>query len=209
MSRSRTADRHRSIWVAATILALAACHKDATAPNSTTGKGATPGTPTPGPPAPTPPPPGSAVAPYEAHFLEFMIDHHLGGVALATRCSERAVHEELRALCHHSLADQQRQIALFRSWLRQWYGVDYAGTMHPSAEANVQRLSAVSGTAFENDFLTTFSAHHVVTIVGSRQAVGAVPHDELRHEAQLMVTNQTHQVMAMQAWDCHWYGDCS
>lgn len=152
--------------------------------------------------------PQPSVAKYEVYYMELTIDHHLAGLVEAQMCVEKAIHEELRMLCQMSIQSQQRQIDLYRTWLREWYGITYAGEIDQSAQQDIRRLSALTGAAFEDEFLTEFSKHHLRIIKESEKAVQRVYHDELRREAQMTVTNQSRQVVQMQTWDCQWYGDC-
>ena len=152
--------------------------------------------------------PQPSVARYEVYYMELTIDHHLAGLVEAQMCIEKAVHEELRALCRMSLMNQQRQIALYRQWLQEWYGITYTGEITQSAQQDIRRLSALSGAEFEDAFLTEFSKHHLRIIKESEKGVERVYHDELRQEAMMTVTGQSRQVVQMQTWDCQWYDDC-
>lgn len=152
--------------------------------------------------------PQPSTAKFEIDYMQLTIDHHLAGIVMAQLCVERAVHEELRTLCEESIQSQQRQIELFRTWLRDWYGIEYEGEIPTSAEQDIRRLSELYGAEFEDEFLTDFSKHHLRIIKESEKAVRKVYHDELRQEAQMTITNQSRQVRQMQTWDCLWYGDC-
>ena len=180
--------------------ALAACSETATAPASSR---LTPEAPSFSMPAPQP-----SVAHYEVYYMEFAIDHHLAGIVEAQLCVERAIHEELRQLCRESIASQQRQIELYRTWLRQWYGINYTGEIDQSAKQDIRRLSQLYGAEFEDEFLTEFSKHHLRIIKESEKAVRTVYHEELRREAQMTITMQSQGVIKMQTWDCQWYSDC-
>jgi len=189
-----------SLVSAALALSLAACTDSPTAP---VVPQRSPNQPSLGMAAPQP-----SVARYEVYYMELTIDHHLAGIAEATLCVERAIHPELEAMCEQSVASQQQQIGQLRSWLREWYGTEYAGEIEPSARQDIRRLSELSGAAFEDEFLTDFSKHHLRIIKESEKAVRKVYHDELRALAQTIITAQSRSVIQMQTWDCEWYGDC-
>ena len=59
---------------------------------------------------------------FEIAFLEMMIRHHAGAVRAASRCEDRAFHEELIELCHSIVESQTDEIELMETWLREWYG---------------------------------------------------------------------------------------
>jgi uncharacterized protein (DUF305 family) len=140
--------------------------------------------------------------------MELTIDHHLAGLAVAELCVERAIHSELTALCEQSIVSQQQQIEQLRAWLREWYGIDYTGEVEQSAQQDIRRLAELSGPAFEDEFLTDFSKHHLRIIDKSEKAARTVHHEQLRQLAENIVGAQSQQVAMMQTWDCQWYGDC-
>ena len=201
-----TSSRARSITLTLAAVALAACSEPTTAPE---GIALTANDPAFATAAPQP-----AVARLEIDYMMETIDHHLAGIVMATMCVERTpdplLHEdaELVALCEASIASQQRQIALYRDWLAEWYGIDYEGEIRQPAERDIERLSELYGEEFEDEFLTEFSMHHLQIIKQSEKVVRRAYHDPLRQEALMTIVNQSRQVIQMQTWDCEWFGDC-
>ena len=61
-------------------------------------------------------------ADFEITFMEMMIKHHEKAIKESRHCLDKAWHEELLQLCHDIIAAQSAEIALFESWLCQWYG---------------------------------------------------------------------------------------
>ena len=158
--------------------------------------------------------PQPSVAKLEIDYMMETIDHHLAGIVMATLCVERTpnplLHEDaqLVQLCEESIASQQRQIELYRTWLREWYGIEYTGEIPQSAEQDIERLSELFGEEFENEFLTEFSKHHLQIIKASEKVVRRAYHEELRREALMTIVMQSRGVIRMQTWDCAWFGDC-
>lgn len=62
-------------------------------------------------------------AEFEIEFMEMMSRHHAKAVNTASRCVDRAYHEELQALCSDIVATQTAEIQLMRSWLCDWYDI--------------------------------------------------------------------------------------
>ena len=62
-------------------------------------------------------------AEFEIEFMEMMIKHHLAAIREASKCEDRAYHEELRELCENIITTQAAEIEQMRTWLCQWYGV--------------------------------------------------------------------------------------
>lgn len=191
----------------ATVVALAigGCSDSATAPRTPN----VPASPSFNRPAPQP-----SIAKLEIDYMMETIDHHLSGIEMDELCVERApnplLHEdaELVAMCREAIASQQRQIALYRQWLRTWYGIDYEGEIPQSAEQDIERLSELFGEEFEDEYLTEISMHHLMIVKQSEMVVRRAYHGELREEALMTIVNQSRDVIQMQTWDCEWFGDC-
>lgn len=57
-------------------------------------------------------------------LLREMNMHHAMAVMMAQPVAANAQHQELKNLAQAIIADQTREIAQMRTWLRDWYGVD-------------------------------------------------------------------------------------
>jgi uncharacterized protein (DUF305 family) len=62
-------------------------------------------------------------AEFEIEFMEMMSKHHARAIKMATRCLDRADHEELLALCDNIVATQSAEIQQMSTWLCDWYGI--------------------------------------------------------------------------------------
>lgn len=190
------------VALAATAFTVGACADAATAPAAIDGPSLSQAAPQP------------SVAKLEIDYMMETIDHHLAGIEMAELCLERVpepmLHEDaaLLELCRRSIASQQHQIELYRTWLREWYGIEYEGEIPQSAEQDIERLSELYGEEFENEFLTEFSKHHLRIIKASEQVVRRAFHEPLRAEALETIVMQSQGVIRMQTWDCEWFGDC-
>jgi uncharacterized protein (DUF305 family) len=60
---------------------------------------------------------------FDRAWLQQMIMHHAMAVMMAQPVAAGAPHDELRDLANAITADQTREIAQMRAWLRDWYGV--------------------------------------------------------------------------------------
>lgn len=61
---------------------------------------------------------------FDREFLLKLMLHHSMAVMMARPVAESAPHAELRELASTMIADQTREIAQIRGWLRDWYGMD-------------------------------------------------------------------------------------
>lgn len=61
--------------------------------------------------------------------MQDMIDHHNMAVMMAGLCEDRAIHEELLALCDQIATSQSAEIEDMQAWLHDWYGINYEPEM--------------------------------------------------------------------------------
>jgi uncharacterized protein (DUF305 family) len=56
------------------------------------------------------------------HFIEMMIPHHEGAIAMADLALSKAKRPEIKQLAEAIKKDQTREIQQMRTWYKQWYG---------------------------------------------------------------------------------------
>ena len=60
--------------------------------------------------------------PFEQRFIEAMIPHHEGAVAMAKDAQQNAEHQEIKALSEAIITAQEAEIAQMQQWLNEWFG---------------------------------------------------------------------------------------
>lgn len=136
----------------------------------------------------------SAGRQFEVAFLSEMIEHHRGGIQMSEMTLKRAKRPEVRQAAQKVIADQKKESAQMRSWLRSWY------RQGPRAElqALVKKDSAPMMSAFRKEcqtdcdraFLTHMTHHHQMGAHMAQMAVEKSTHAPLRRLAQKMVKEQ-------------------
>jgi uncharacterized protein (DUF305 family) len=145
---------------------------------------------------------------YEVRFLTGMIDHHAMAVMSGMLCEERAVHEELRDLCHEIVAAQTAEVEQMQAWLQDWYGISYEPQMKPGAEKRMAKLAAMSGAEFEIEFMTMMIRHHESAIREGMLCLDRAYHSELVELCENIIATQAEEIMLMEQWLCEWYQVC-
>ena len=64
---------------------------------------------------------GSADPEFDLHFLQAMIQHHEGALAMAKEALEKSKRPEIRQLAETVAATQQAEIEQMQAWQKQWY----------------------------------------------------------------------------------------
>lgn len=64
--------------------------------------------------------------PFDRAFIDGMIPHHRGAIAMARSESSRGEDGELRAMARSIISAQTREIAQLRAWRAAWYGASTA-----------------------------------------------------------------------------------
>lgn len=150
-----------------------------------------------------------AAAEFEVEFLEMMMDHHQMALHMADLCLEKAVNEDLVALCGTIAESQAEEIERMQGWLLDWYGIEREPMMDdPAHQERMMELEMLSGEEFEMAFLQMMSEHHAMAVGEATECLRRAEHRELRGLCRQIVVTQLREIAQMERWLCRWYGDC-
>lgn len=154
--------------------------------------------------------PGAAFNDADVAFAQHMTVHHQQAVEMSTLAGERAADPQVKKLAVAIGAAQGPEIATMTGWLSAWGQPAAApdggghGTGHESmpgmmSAAEMSKLAAAGGAAFDELFLTMMIAHHegALTMAGEEAARGANP--EAKALAAKIVTDQRAEIATMKA----------
>lgn len=174
-------------------------------------------------------------AEFDLMFLDMMLAHHQGAVAMAEVTIERAEHPEVRDLAQQIIDAQQAEIEQLRAWRDAWYpdtpampvdqmsgmmsGMDMGGTMGTPGigmggmmdkgmldpQMDAQSLCTASGP-FDQAFLTMMIPHHERAIAMAEVAIQRATHQEIKDLAETIINAQQAEIDRMQTWLTTWYG---
>lgn len=155
----------------------------------------------------------AAEMPYDLHYIDMTIMHHEQGVEMARLAEEKGADARVKAFARRTAGDQQRDIAVLRGHRQQWYAarplLDHAqmmehmrampghGNMKMDPEADMAKLRAAEGRAFDRLFLDTMTHHHQMALDTSKEAQRKAEHAELRQFATKAVAKQQAEIAEM------------
>jgi hypothetical protein len=145
---------------------------------------------------------------YEINFLADMIDHHAMTIAMSELCEDRAVHQELLAMCVQMAAAQTAEIIQMQTWLNQWYNLDYQPALDDEDLHHLQMLGETTGAEFEIMFLRLMIAHHDGAVKQAVPCTMRAEHAELADLCVEMHDMQIQEIAQMRDWLCDWYDIC-
>ena len=155
----------------------------------------------------------------DATFAQGMIPHHKQAVMMAEMASSRAKSPAVKALAAQIQAAQDPEITTMNGWLTSWgqptaesgmggmggmgggtaghsdHGMGSTGGM--MSDADMVKLSTLTGAAFDREFLTMMTAHHNGAISMARTQLTQGQFQPAKDLAQNIITSQTAQIATM------------
>lgn len=140
-------------------------------------------------------------------FIQEMIPHHQGAVAMATVAWGQAEHPEIKQLAEGIVRSQNAEIEQMAGWYRAWFGGPVPpGQMAAMMAGMGMTPSAMAGTKPpDKAFLEIMSMHHQMAVMMASMALGAYQHPELAKMQQSIIADQAREIAQMRAWHGAWY----
>ncbi|GAA2287375.1 lipoprotein [Streptomyces ruber] len=199
---------------AATVLAACGSSSQSTASSPSGRSTHDAGAPTPAAPSAT----GSAAhAGHNAQdvsFAQAMIPHHRQAVAMADLAATRAQSQQVKDLAERIKQAQGPEITTMSGWLESWgekvpddgpagmesmpgMGKDHSAMPGMMSHADMQKMTGLSGEAFDTAFLQMMIRHHqgAVEMAKAEQAEGA--YGPCTRMAKSIVTSQSAEITEM------------
>ncbi len=148
--------------------------------------------------------PGMGSVPYDALFIDSMIVHHEGAIAMAKQALVDAARPEIRQLAEAIISVQQAEITQLREWRSAWYP-DLGPTDGMQMEMGPMVVSDGSAP-FEQRFIEAMIPHHEGAIAMARDALQKAEHQELKDLAEAIIAAQESEIGQMRRWLQEWYG---
>lgn len=153
--------------------------------------------------------PSSSASEADRMFIEEMIPHHEGALAMAEVALQRSTNPDVLTLSQNIIEAQTKEITDMHTWYRAWFGAavpDGGGQMHGMHGAMHMRgmegdLDAlVAAENFDREYLSQMIVHHEMAVMMARMLVVSTEREEMRVFADSIVTSQTKEIEMMKSW---------
>lgn len=161
---------------------------------------------------------------FDQVFIDMMVPHHEGAVAMAEIALERAERPEIKEMAEQILAAQTPEIEQLRAWREEWYGssdtpsmevmpmlhdtpgMDMPGmnegqTMDMAAEVELLRTAP---DPFDLAFIDAMIIHHQSAIDAARLAEAQATRPEIKELAANIIEGQQREIDQMNEWREAW-----
>ncbi len=152
----------------------------------------------------------------DRHFIEQMIPHHEGAIAMAQLAQERAVRPEIRSLATAIIQDQTKEIGVMADWYKDWFGTNVPRTdvgmgggmmsgsgMHMGGQEDMALLA--NATDFDKAFLEAMIPHHQLALMMAQMLETGTNRPEMLQLARDITTAQAKEIEQMREWYTQWY----
>lgn len=157
---------------------------------------------------------------FDLRFIDGMILHHQGAIAMAEAVLQNSQRAELKQLAEAVITAQQGEIDQMQQWRQAWYpGVGADLVMYDAQMGHTMAMTPEMQTAmmmagdlgkadaeFDLRFINAMIPHHEGALTMAEQVLEKSDRPELRQLAQTILDTQQAEIDQMQQWRQAWYG---
>ena len=154
----------------------------------------------------------------DKHFIEQMIPHHDGAVAMAKLALEKSKRSEIKTLANAIIEGQTKEITDMTGWYKSWFGKDVpkgnmgmmGGGMMSGSGMHMGGLEDMTtlqtATDFDKAFLEAMVPHHQLALMMVQMLASGTNRPEMIQLAKNITASQSKEIKDMQGWYAEWYG---
>jgi len=153
----------------------------------------------------------------DRHFIEQMIPHHEGAIAMANLALQKAKRPEIKTLATTIIAAQTTEIQSMNGWYKDWFGnaVPKVSTgmmgggmmsqsgMHMGGQEDMTALE--NAPDFDKAFIEEMIPHHQLAIMMANMLQSGTNRPPMQQLAKNIIESQSKEIQQMQAWYTQWY----
>ncbi|GAA5528200.1 DUF305 domain-containing protein [Herpetosiphon gulosus] len=134
----------------------------------------------------------------DLQFLDGMIEHHRGAIAMAKDAQNQASDPRVQELAKQIIAAQEPEIVQLQAWRKQWFGDA------PDSDLSALHMGSMDVSAgsesYDRRFLTAMISHHDGAIAMAQSIKVSTQRAELKTFAEAVITAQTAENQQMDTW---------
>jgi uncharacterized protein (DUF305 family) len=143
--------------------------------------------------------------PFDAAFIDSMIEHHQGAIDMAQMVLDESEQPELRALAEAIIAAQEGEIAQMQTWRAAWFA-DLPPTTGIGMAMGDMSIAEDADKPFEQRFIEAMISHHLGAVEMADMALEMSERAEIRTLAEAIIAAQEVEIEQMRGWLADWYG---
>mgnify|MGYP003394068672 CR=1 FL=1 len=151
----------------------------------------------------------------DRHFIEEMIPHHEGAIAMAQIALERSTRPEILSLSQDIIEAQTREINDMKEWYESWFGTPVpvtsqhmmggVGMVHMGGmTGDTQVLENIASSEFDKEFLNQMIPHHEMAVAMGRMLAASTERSEMQTLAGQIIASQSREIDMMRGWLASW-----
>jgi uncharacterized protein (DUF305 family) len=133
---------------------------------------------------------------YDVHFIDSMLDHHAGVIAMAEQALKESQTVSIKDLAQASMTNAQKEI----DWLKAYRQKNHpnAAVMKDSMNMGSMGISGDATKSFDQRYAQAMIEHHQGSIAMAKEALTKVGHDDLKQFIQTMLAGEEAEVTQLQ-----------
>ena len=148
----------------------------------------------------------------DERFIDAMVPHHQGAIAMAEVALDNAEHQEIKELSRNIISSQQAEIEELKAIKKEEFG-----TSNVPMEMSQEQMRAMgmmmdpqqlaNREPFDKAFIDAMIPHHQSAIEMSRVALENSDNPRIKELAENIISAQQEEIEQMKQWRQQWYSE--